>query len=270
MAKYWGKRDEALILPYFDSLSVTLDAFFTTTSVEFSDVFEEDSLELDGEIFRAGEKEFDRLLAPLSHIREQSGVAESMRAVSKNDVPTAAGLASSASGTAAFVMAAAAAAGLNVSSKELSILARMGSGSASRSLFGGFAQWHAGTQNDGSDSFAEQLVEQDEWPEFRVVACIVSKKQKKVASRAGMKQTVATSPLYEGWKQQAPLDVAAMKQALAAKDFTTLGQIAESSFAQLHATMLSTNPPILYMAPASVEVIDTSWAARERGEFEGY
>ena len=269
LAKYWGKRDQDLILPFFDSVSVTLDAFFTTTTVSFGEQ-DSDSLTLDNELFFEGSKEFDQLQKPLAKIREYSGVSGGMRAVSRNDVPTAAGLASSASGLAAFASAASAAAGLALDKQEVSKLARLGSGSASRSLFGGFAQWHAGTANDGEDSFSEQLFAPSYWPEFRILACIVSTEAKKTKSRAGMAQTVATSPQYQGWVEQAPRDVAELKSALEDKDFSKLGEVAENSFAQLHATMLSTRPPILYMQPPSLAVIKEVWRAREAGEFEAY
>ena len=144
LIKYWGKRDEKLILPYTSSLSLTLSDLYTQTAVNFSDDFSEDSVTLDGENLLPGSTTFCRVVSMLDLVREKAGISTKARVVSRNHVPTAAGLASSASGFAALCASAAFAAGLKLTPRELSRLARRGSGSACRSIFGGLVIWHAG------------------------------------------------------------------------------------------------------------------------------
>lgn len=171
----------------------------------------------------------------------------------ENNIPTAAGLASSASGFAALVMALDDLAGWGLDSKKLSMLARLGSGSASRSVYEGFVQWHAGSNAAGTDSFAERLP--NEWPEFRIGVLELSNARKPVGSRDGMNRTVATSELYKSWPRQAADDLSTIRAAIEARDFPMLGKTAERNALAMHATMLAAWPPLLYLQPETVEQI---------------
>src|SRR5690625_3856942 len=153
LIKYWGKRDESLILPTNNSLSLTLDAFYTTTKVQFDLELEEDIFNLDGQVVQG--VQYDRVKQFLDMIRAYADQLNIFAKVdSTNTVPTAAGFASSASGFAALAAASTHALGLDLSDQELSRLTRMGSGSACRSIYGGFAEWEQGQKEDGSDSYA--------------------------------------------------------------------------------------------------------------------
>ena len=181
----------------------------------------------------------------------------------QNNIPTAAGLASSASGFAALVLALDDWAGWGLDKKQLSMLARLGSGSASRSVYDGFVQWHAGNRPDGMDSFAE-LVSKP-WKAFRIGILEISNARKSVGSRDGMNRTVETSELYKSWPQQAADDLETLRAAIDAQDFTTLGKTAERNALAMHATMLAAWPPLLYLQPETVEQIHKVQRVRAEG-----
>ena len=252
LVKYWGKRNSKLILPNNSSLSVTLDGFYTKTTVEFSDSYHQDEVLVDG---ISTIKTTKRVVKILDLIRDKANLSKYAKVVSENNFPTAAGLASSASGAAALAIAGAAAAGLNLEQRELSILARQGSGSASRSIDGGFVLWNKGSLEDGSDSFAEQVANPSHWPEFRILVVIVSDKEKSIKSRDGMKKTVETSPYYKGWMETIDNDLKTVHRAILERDFTTLGSVSEQNCLKMHATMITTTPPIIYWMPDSMKVI---------------
>jgi diphosphomevalonate decarboxylase len=252
LIKYWGKRDEQLFLPMNSSLSITLDRFYTITSVEFSSTFEKDSFLLNNQ--RAGEAESNKVFRFLDHIRKRAD--SDLRAVvsSENKVPTAAGFASSASGFAALAAAAARALGLDLSQKELSILARQGSGSACRSIYGGYVEWEKGLLEDGSDSAATQILSEKDW-NITILSVLVASKEKKISSREGMKRTVDTSPFYGGWLDSVERDLEKAKEAIKYRDFEYLGKVVESNALKMHATMLGTEPPIIYWQSGTLDVI---------------
>jgi len=181
----------------------------------------------------------------------------------ENNIPTAAGLASSASGFAALVMALDDLAGWGLDKKRLSMLARLGSGSAARSVYDGFVQWHAGTRSDGSDSFAEPLSEV--WPEFRIGVLEISGAPKPIGSRDGMNRTVETSELYKSWPQQAAADLKTIHGAIKTRDFSLLGQTAERNALAMHATMLAAWPPLLYLQPETIAQIHKIQQVRNEG-----
>ncbi len=181
----------------------------------------------------------------------------------ENTIPTAAGLASSASGFAALVMALDDMAGWGLDKRRLSMLARLGSGSAARSVYDGFVQWHAGTHSDGSDSFAEPLP--DIWPEFRIGVLEISDTPKSVGSRDGMNRTVETSELYKSWPQQAATDLETIRTAIAARDFLLLGKTTERNALAMHATMLAAWPPLLYLQPETIAQIHRVQQVRAGG-----
>ena len=257
LVKYWGKRDESLILPAAGSLSLTLDAFPTTTTVALAPGAPADRFELNGAEDRG--EAARRVTRFLDHVRALAGSAERAVVRSRNEAPTGAGLASSASGFAALALAASAAYGLELDPPALSRLARRGSGSASRSVVPAVAVWHAG-DGDGT-SFAEPVPA----PEMRMVIVTVDESQKAVSSRAAMRRTALTSPFYDAWVRSTEESLASMVAACRAGDFTRIGRITESHALRMHAVIQSADPPIRYLSPTSVAVFDAVAALRESG-----
>lgn len=256
LVKYWGKRDAALNLPAVPSLSMTLGGFATTTTVTWG--AEADSVALNGRPADAGTvRKVLRVLDRVDSARPPVAV------VSANDFPSGAGLASSSSGFAALVVAADAAAGSGLSREALSVIARQGSGSACRSLWGGFVAWNVGERADGTDSHGVPL-DVPPWDVAMVVA-IVSGDQKDVASTAGMEQSRATSPYYDAWVRTAPDRVAAGRTAILDRDLTAIGKIMEASTFEMHAVMHTTRPSILYWKPATVACLHAVRALRGSG-----
>ncbi|MEM5798191.1 MAG: diphosphomevalonate decarboxylase [Candidatus Aenigmatarchaeota archaeon] len=264
LIKYWGKRDKKLFLPYNSSISVTLEGLFSHTTVEFDKKYRSDIFILNGKELKFG-NEYNEVVSHLEMIRQVAGISEKAKVASMNNFPTAAGLASSASGLAALTLASTAAAGLDLDKKQLSILARRGSGSASRSIEGGFVEWQKGKRADGMDSYAIQLAPPQHWPEFRMVITITSRKEKKIKSRAGMAQTVATSPMYKAWLETIEDDLKKMRRAIKEKDFQLLGQTAEANCLKMHATMITTRPPIIYWNAGTMTVVHSVMEWREQG-----
>ena len=231
LIKYWGKRDVPLNLPAVPSLSLTLGPWRTRTTVEWGT--SEDVVLLDGS--PASGRARQRVLALLDlMVSERPPV----HVVSDNDFPTAAGLASSASGFAALAMAAMAASGHTTTLEALSTLARQGSGSASRSLWGGFVEWKLGCSPDGSDSHGVPVAPTDHWDVAMVVA-IVDPGPKPVGSTEGMELSRRTSALYAGWVDRGPALVDAARQAVLRRDLPALGELMERSTFEMHAVMQS-------------------------------
>jgi len=268
LVKYWGKRNSELILPYNSSISMTLEGLHTTTTVEYSEKHKGDSLIMNGTLLTKG-PELDEVKKFMDLVRKKTNVHMHAKIATENNFPTAAGLASSASGFAALAFAATKAGQREMDFRELSILARQGSGSASRSFHGGFVEWKKGSREDGIDSFAEQLAPASHWENLRMIISIVSTKAKKVKSRAGMGQTVATSPLYKGWLDSVEKDLNDVRTAIKERAFSLLGNVAEMNALKMHATMITTNPSIIYWQPASVAVMHEVHHMREDG-LEGY
>jgi len=259
IAKYWGKRNEELLLPVTDSLSVAIGAGTTTTLSLAHTPF--DTVTLNGEDVAHDSAFYQRLVAFLDLFRPTTDFFFAVE--TKNSIPTAAGLASSASGFAALVLALEKFFGWNLPAKKLSLLARLGSGSACRSLFPGFVLWNKGELDDGSDSFAEGL--NLWWDELCFGVEIISKKQKKIDSRSGMKNTVNTSLLYRYWPEQVETTIETLMQAISEKNFALFGQAVETNALFMHSTMLTSNPPICYWHEESLAYMKTIWQARQRG-----
>ncbi|SDR00410.1 diphosphomevalonate decarboxylase [Virgibacillus salinus] len=263
LIKYWGKRDESLILPMNNSLSLTLDGFYTTTTVDFRESLTEDSFYLNDQPVSG--VEYERVTSFLDLIRKYAGKPNLFAEVhSTNYVPTAAGFASSASGFAALATAAAKSLGLKVSDEELSILTRQGSGSACRSIYGGFVEWEKGDRSDGSDSYAIQVAPANHW-DIRVAAVVLSSSAKKVLSREGMKRTVDTSAYYSSWVESIPDDLSNIKEGIKNRDFAKVGEIAEANCLRMHATTLAANPPFTYWRDTTLAVMQTVQELRENG-----
>ncbi|MBS9534987.1 diphosphomevalonate decarboxylase [Mycobacterium sp. M1] len=260
LVKYWGKRDDELIIPRTDSLSMTLDIFPTVTTVTRDPAARADTVVLNGAA--APDDMARRVSRFLDLVRGLAGGGGHAYVDTRNTVPTGAGLASSASGMAALAVAAARAYGLDLDERALSRLARRGSGSASRSIFGRFAVWHAG---DGSDagSYAEPVPGVTLDP--ALVVAMVDTGVKAVSSREAMRRTVATSPLYDAWVQSSAADLAEMQVALARGDLAAVGEIAERNALGMHATMLAARPAVRYISAGSLALLDRVAQLRQDG-----
>lgn len=261
LIKYWGKRDEKLQLPATGSLSLTLGIAPTTTTVTLCEDPEvtEDFGTLGGQPMVG--KDLARVQKFLDLVRQRAGSNQFAQVTSVNEIPTGAGLASSASGFAALTLAAARAYGLDYSKEQVSALARRGSGSASRSIFGGLVEWLPG--HDDASSHAVALP--DSGLDLHLVVAVLAPGRKKIDSRAAMRETVATSPFFPAWVEQVPRDIQDMKAAIAAADFAAVGQLAEANAMRMHATMLGALPPVRYWNPDSVAALDVVAELREEG-----
>ena len=261
LVKYWGKRSSDPILPQNGSISMTCDGMTTKTTVEFSER-PEHTVIINDEEFKKDEKDIH---GHIDRVCKLAGIKQHARIISESNFPVAAGLASSASGFSALTVAACSAAGLKLSPKELSILTRQGSGSACRSIFGGFVEWHRGNREDGSDSYAESIAQKEHWPDFRMIATIVEAKKKPVSSRGGMAQTVATCPYYKDWLTTVDEDLKTVRDGIKLCDFEKVGSTAEFNALKMHATMITTKPSIIYWIPATMEIIHAVRQMREDG-----
>lgn len=255
LIKYWGKRDEKLMLPVAGSLSLTLDSFATTTTVNLG--AEADTFELNGQT--GDDVATNRVTEFLDLVRDLAGSTEPAAVVSTNEAPTGAGLASSASGFAALALAASTAYGLELDAPALSRLARCGSGSAARSIISDVAVWHAGT--DDVTSFAEPTPA----PEMAMVIVTVDSKQKAVSSREAMRLTAHTSPFFDAWATSTEEYLTRMIAACAEGDFTQIGELTESHALRMHGIIASSEPPIRYLLPQSVEIFDAVVDLRASG-----
>jgi diphosphomevalonate decarboxylase len=244
--KYWGKRDPVLNLPYNGSVSVTMDeTVHTKTTVEWQPALGQDLLRLNGRL--AKPEETARASRVLDAVREAAGLRLCANVSSMNNFPTAAGIASSASGFAALACAAADAAGLKATSDELSRFARMGSGSACRSVLGGFVEWKKGSRQDGLDSFAVQIAPATHWRELRNVIAITDAGRKAIGSDVGMQLTVEGSALYKERVRRMPSIINEMKAAILEKDLEGFLSLAMKESSNMHAVMLDSHPPIIYL-----------------------
>lgn len=260
LLKYWGKADTTLMLPTTTSISLTLDEFYTDTTVWFDADLVADDVMLDDAVMTG--KGYDKVTRFLDLVRETAGETHYAHVHSSNHVPTAAGLASSASAFAALAGAASRAAGLTLSPAELSRLARLGSGSAARSIFGGFVQWDRG--HDDLTSVAKPLVETIDWP-IQLLTVIIDDRPKKIDSRGGMQHAKATSPFYDDWVNRSNALVPVMQTAIANHDIDQIGQLAEANALQMHATNATAQPAFNYLTDSSWQVINLATTLRERG-----
>ena len=262
LIKYWGKKDVDLIIPQNSSLSLTLDHFYTDTTVKFDETLTQDIFTLNGE-----PAENPKVGHFMDLIRKLAGIQTFARIDSINHVPSAAGLASSASAFAALAAATSKAAGLDLSRKDLSRLARRGSGSASRSVYGGFVEWRQG--KDDQTSYAVPVEEHLDWPIGMLVG-IVNSGQKKISSRAGMQTVVETSPYYQGWIQSTTADLESIKKAIQNRDFQKVGEITESNALKMHALNLSAHPHFNYFEPMSLAIMQEVERIREEEHIPCY
>lgn len=247
--KYWGKADDALRLPLNSSISMNLSGAYTTTTVEFSPTRESDTVTLLGGTF--SQKEEARTIQALERIRKRTGLAHLARVVTHNTFPKGIGAAASASGFAALTLAGFAAAGATLSQKEQTVFARLGSGSACRSIPDGFVIWDKGTSSD--DSCAYTLYPPMHW-DLRDIVVIVDSHMKKVSSTEGM-EGAGTSPLLQRRLAAIPDRIKRCSDALRTKDFQALGDVIEEDCLDMHAVMQSQSPPLYYWSTATEKVV---------------
>ena len=250
LVKYWGKQPGSGNRPATPSLSITLAALTTRTTVQPAAA---DALRIDGAAVRNAK--IERLAAAMRAHWDLPPLAIDTR----SDFPMQAGLASSASGFAALVTAIDGAFGLGLDAAGRADWARRGSASAARSVFGGFA-----TLDAGPHSAAAQLLDGGAWP-LDVLVAVASRQPKRVPSTQGMERSRATSPYYAAWVEAAAADFAAARSAVQARDFDALAAVAEHSSMKLHALMLSTRPPLLYWNEVTVALLHRVQALRETG-----
>ena len=260
LVKYWGKRDPALNLPATGSISLTLAGRDVQAEVAFDDA-DADRIEIDATPGVGDEAE--RLRRFLDVVRAEAGSSRRARVATRSRVPRGIGLASSAAAFAAVALAGSRAAGLRLEPPALSALARRGSGSAARSIYGGFVEWHRGERPDGTDSIAEPLAALDHW-DVRMVVAVTSSSRKDVSSRDGMTRAT-TSPLYPAWLAGAAADLAEARAAIRSRDLDALGLLAEHNALKMHAVGLGARPPLLYWRGATVECLHAVWALRAAG-----
>lgn len=256
LIKYWGKRDTDLILPAAGSLSLTLDSYATTTTVRLDPDAASDSFTLNGVPGAATPTQ--RVTRFLDLVRDLAGSTVRARVDSLSEIPTDAGLASSAAGFAALAVAAAGAYGLELDDPALSRLARRGSGSAARSIIPGLAVWHAG---DDAASYAEPV----DGPAFAMIILTLDRSAKRVSSRDAMVRTARTSPFYAGWVSSTAQTLDAALAACRENDFTALGLLTELHALRMHALIQSADPPIRYLKPASIAAFDRVEELRTAG-----
>lgn len=265
LCKYWGKRDTELNLPVTASLSISLGAFGAKTQIS---LIQDNQTSMD-EIIVNGkpldpEKDKQFLLnlteylnlfrfAPITFFRVETEV----------NLPIGAGLASSACGYAALVGAIDQLFGWQLPLEKLSVLARLGSGSASRSFWQGFVEWQTGSSEDGADSLGVPLPQV--WPELRIGLLILNTASKPISSRKAMEITRLTSPFYSEWPLKHRVDLTRLKKAISQFDFIELGEVSESNALAMHAMMLAANPPILYSDSKTISAIQDIWQARKTG-----
>ncbi|RKX72151.1 MAG: diphosphomevalonate decarboxylase, partial [Spirochaetes bacterium] len=264
LIKYWGKADSVENLPATPSLAVTLDGLKTETSVWISRSTSgentTDAVFIDGVLqeknrFEPFFRDFRKLMG-----KKMPGLGVfSIKAESSSDFPSAAGLASSSSGFAALACACNVAAEADLTREELSALARIGSASAARSLYGGFTSLGEGRKH------AKQLFNENWWPEFRIIILELEKEPKEISSRQAMEQTRLTSPYYNAWVKDSVDLMSEAEAALRDKNLEILGPIIRKSYLRMFATMFAADPPVIYWKPVSLGVIRLCEKMRSEG-----
>lgn len=256
LVKYWGKRESEQNLPAVGSVSLTLDALKTETSLRFDASLQKDVFKLNDDRIKG------KPLARVSNFLDIAcGIKRSKALIeSKNNFAASSGLASSASGFAALAVAADETTGRKRNKKELSQLARQGSGSAARSVYGGFAEMTCGKDDD----YAVGLFDENYW-DVRMLVAVTSTEEKKVGSTEGMNRTAKTSPFYQSWLERQPQDIDNMREAIERKDFEKVGELAERSCFKMHGLAMSAKPPILYWNDTTVNVINIIQKMRRGG-----
>lgn len=257
LVKYWGKKDSKLKTPLNNSISLTLDSLHTTTSIEISD---RDQVFFSDHELTNNEKE--KIISLVDIVRNDFSIDKKVLINTKNNFPTASGLASSASGFAALAYAIDKVFELNLTDIEISKYSRLGSGSACRSIYGGFSEWLKGEKTDGSDSYAVQIREQNHW-DISMLVVIVDDNKKDKGSTEGMDLTVKTCPFYPAWLETIDYDLNEVRKGIINKDLEKTGLIMEHNCLKMHATMMTTIPSVIYWKPSTLEIIQKVKELRE-------
>ncbi len=261
LIKYWGKADPAQNIPAVPSLSITLDTLWTRTFVRFEPSLSRDVLSLNGQR-QPNSEPLTRVTHCLDTLRHLAGVEYRAHVETRNNFPTQAGLASSASGFAALVTAGARALGLDLSARQRSVLARQSSGSAARSMFGGFVELDP--DGDAEGGAAVPILPAEAWP-LEVSIAITSQQAKPSGSTEGMTHTARTSGYYDAWVTGARDDFLDARSAVRERDFTALADLSELSCLKMHGLMLSADPALIYWNGVTVECIHRLRKLRRSG-----
>lgn len=248
--KYWGNQDDALRLPVNPSISMNLADLYTDTTVTWDEMLASDELTLNGEA--ATDKALLRVSKHLDQLRQRLGVTQFAKVTSSNNFPMGTGIASSAAAFAALTRAAVAAADIHISEQALSTLARLGSGSASRSIPAGFVEWHQGATHEAS--YAESVAAPDHWNLVDVIA-IVSAEHKHTTSQAGH-PTAKTSDLQHARVAGVGERLQICKQAILDKDFAPFAEVVEYDSNLMHAVMMTSKPPLFYWKPTTLTIME--------------
>jgi len=256
--KFWGKKNEQLRLPSNGSIAVNLSKIYSTTTVDFSSDYSKDLVIINQ---KENKKETLRVSRHLDRIRELAGTDLRAKVISENNFPKASGLASSASGFAALTLAAVKAVGLNLSQKKLTTLARLGSGSACRSIPDGFVEWKEG--KDDKSSYAYSIFPASFW-NLSIIAVLVEKGEKKISSTDGQR-LVGTSPFFKTRLKNINQKIVTIKRLIQEKNFYEFGQLVENEALEMHSIMLTSSPSLVYWQPATIEVIKLTHRLRTEG-----
>ena len=258
LVKYWGKREADRNIPAVPSLSITLDSLWTRTQVAFDPKLGADDVSING---RRDASQSARVSTLLDTCRKWAGVALHAHVDSKTNFPIGAGLASSASGFAALAAATVHALEIEIDAVELSALARRASGSAARSIFGGFVEMPDTVRGAVT---AQPLLPASDWP-LQVIIALTSGQPKPTGSSDGMRHSAETSDYYDAWVKSAGRDFTTARDAVIKRDFTTLAEVSEHSCMKMHAVMMSSNPPLVYWNGATIDCIHTIRRLRDDG-----
>lgn len=246
LIKYWGKRDRNRNLPAVGSISVTLDELCTTMCVELDGGLDADELHVNG---RNAPSLLPRVVRCLDSVLGADRVRA--RVISDSNFPIAAGLASSASSFAALTVAASAAGGQERTTHELAQLAGQASGSAARSLYGGFVE----LRNDGDSIAVHTILDREAWP-LRVIAAVTSATPKAVGSGEAMEASRKTSPFYSRWIEEQDMDISTARDAITVRDFGKLASVAEHNCLKMHSVMWASRPPVVYWNAATLACLE--------------
>ncbi|KKQ37743.1 MAG: Diphosphomevalonate decarboxylase [Candidatus Roizmanbacteria bacterium GW2011_GWA2_37_7] len=248
LIKYWGRKDEKLRLPTNGSISINLSEMTTTTTVEFSENYKSDHIQIDKQnLF----DEADRVIKHLDQIRTIVNSALKAKVVSENNFPSSTGLSSSSSGFAALTVAATTALGLKLSEKQLSVLARLGSGSACRSIPDGWGEWNDADTSEGS--YAHSIFPKDHWDIADVVA-VVSSEKKDISTSKGQK-LAQTSPFFEARQASMNHKLNTLKIIITNKNFQKFGEFVEAEALNMHAVMITSSPSLIYWSVGTIQLM---------------
>ena len=256
--KYWGKKDEKLKLPLNGSISVNLSGLSTITTTEFSKKYEKDEVIINGKQKKIMS---EKVIKYLDLIRNKAKIKIKAKVVSQNNFPTASGLASSASGFAALSLSATKAAGLDLSEKELTIIARQGSGSACRSIPDGWVEWIEGDSN--KNSYAYSIFPENHW-NISIISAIINYGEKKVKSTEGMR-LVLENPFLKLRLKRIKQKIEKLKKYIELKKFTAFGELIEKEALELHAMILTSSSPIIYWEPMTIKLMKLIQQWRKEG-----